>query len=188
MKSLKSAARRSGIISAAALSALALASCSAGQISQTAEQVAAVDGSWADTADGAVAVRNVTVMVDDEGEAALRFTAINQDPSMTEHSLESVQVNGNEVEVEGLPTALGRECVLVADSQAGLDNIVQSENIGCIEYATTSLDNDDLAIAGNATVVFTFSNGEIELISPVSPEILQTGEYSRGPGEGRVSN
>ena len=187
MKSLKSAARRSGIISAAALSALALASCSAGQIAQTSEQVAAVDGSWADTADGAVAVRNVTVMVDDEGEAALRFTAINQDPSMTEHTLESVEVNGAEVEIDNLPP-LGRECVLVADSQASLDRTVESENTGCIEYAATSLDNDDFAIGGNATVTFSFSNGEIELLSPISPEILQTGEYSRGPGEGRVGN
>lgn len=187
MKSLKSAARRSGIISAAALSALALASCSAGQITQTSEQVAAVDGSWADTADGAVAVRNVTVMVDDEGEAALRFTAINQDPSMTEHTLESVEVDGAEVEIDDLPP-LGRECVLVADSQAGLDNTVQSDDTGCIEYTATSLDNDDFAIGGNVMVTFTFSNGEIELRSPVSPEILQTGEYSRGPGEGRVDH
>ena len=78
MQSLKSAARRGAIISVTAVSALALASCSAGQVAQTAEKVAAVDGASASTEDNKVAVRDVTILVEPNGTAALKFTAVNQ--------------------------------------------------------------------------------------------------------------
>lgn len=47
MKSLNLAARRGALVTVAAASALALASCSAGQVTQTSSQVAAVDGNQA---------------------------------------------------------------------------------------------------------------------------------------------
>ena len=71
MKSLKSA------VSAIAASALLLAGCSAGQITQTSDQVAAVDGAGAASDNQEVAVQDVTVVLDDNGQAALKFTAIN---------------------------------------------------------------------------------------------------------------
>ena len=83
MKSLNSAARRGAIMTVAALSALALASCSAGQVTQTSTQAAAVDGANADTENGEIAVRDVTIHVTEDGEAGLKFTAINQDTSHT---------------------------------------------------------------------------------------------------------
>lgn len=77
MQPLKTAARRGAIISVTALSALALASCSAGHITQTSQKVAAVDGSSAATEDGAVAVRDVTIQVEpDSGETSLKFVAV----------------------------------------------------------------------------------------------------------------
>lgn len=177
MKSLKSAARRGGIISAAALSALALASCSAGQITQTSSQVAAVDGAAADSEDGTVAVRDVTIQIDEDGEAALKFTAINQDTSMNEHSLESVEVDGSPITLD--PTTLARNCVLVADSADALDSMKQSEDVGCIEYTETSLDNDDFAVGGNLPVTFTFDSGTIEVTAAISAASFEPGTYDR---------
>ena len=77
--SLKSVTRKGATISATAIAALALASCSAGQITQTSSQVAAVDGSDAESADGNIAVRDVAIQVEpDTNEASLKFTALNQ--------------------------------------------------------------------------------------------------------------
>lgn len=180
VKSLKSAARRGGIISAAALSALALASCSAGQITQTSTQVAAVNGAEGNSEDGTVAVRDVTIIVDDAGEAALKFTAINQDTSMTEHTLESIDVNGNDVQFDS--TSLARDCVLVGDSADRLETTPQADGIGCIEYTETTLTNDDFALGGNVPVTFTFDSGEIEVYATVSGPQLPAGSFSREPG------
>lgn len=177
MMSLKSAARRGGIASAAALSALALASCSAGQITQTSSQVTAVDGAFADSEDGTIAVRDVTVIVSDEGEAALKFTAVNQDPSMTEHTLESVEVDGTEVELQNNPP-LGMNCSLVGHSEAGMDKVREFDN-GCIEYTVTSLENQDYAIAGTAPVTFTFEHTTVEVLAAISGEQHPAGQVNR---------
>lgn len=185
MKSLKSAARRGGIVSAAALSALALASCSAGQVTQTSTQVAAVDGAWADSEGGEIAVRDVTVLVLDEQNAAVQFTAINQDPSMAVHSLESVTVDGADVQLDNTPP-LEHNCSLVADSEEGFEAIPETD-IGCIEYTTTSLPNDNYPIAGSIPVTFTFDAGTIEVTAPISaPMPTEAGEINRQSGEGRV--
>ncbi|GAB3699863.1 hypothetical protein [Corynebacterium nasicanis] len=178
VKSLKSAARRGGIISAAALSALALASCSAGQITQTSSQVAAVNGAEGNSEDGTVAVRDVTIIVDDAGEAALKFTAVNQDTTMTEHTLESIEVNGNDVQFDAAPLARG--CTLVGDSAERLESTPQADGIGCIEYTETSLTNADFAVGGNAPVTFTFDSGEIEVFATISAPQLPAGSFVRG--------
>ncbi|QGU05533.1 hypothetical protein CETAM_11505 [Corynebacterium comes] len=180
MKSLKSAARRGGIISAAALSALALASCSAGQVTQTASQVAAVNGAEGNTEDGTVAVRDVTVVLDDQGEAALKFTAVNQDTSMTEHTLESVEVDGTPVDIDS--TTLARGCALVADSAAGLESTPESQSSGCIDYAETSLPNQDFAYGGSVPVTFTFDSGEINVAATIAAPQLPAGTFDREPG------
>lgn len=177
MKSLKSAARRGGIISAAALSALALASCSAGQVTQTASQVAPVNGAEGNSEDGTVAVRDVTIVLDEKGEAALKFTAINQDTSMTEHTLESVDVNGQVVSIDAEP--LSRDCVLVADSADRLEATPQADGIGCIQYTATSLDNENYAVGGNVPVTFTFDSGEIEVWAAVAAPQLPAGSHVR---------
>ncbi len=177
VKSLKSAARRGGIISAAALSALALASCSAGQVTQTASQVAAVNGAEGASEDGTVAVRDVTIVLDDKGEAALKFTAINQDTSMTEHMLKSVDVDGQSVSINAEP--LGRDCALVSDSADGLASTPQADGVGCIQYTETSLDNEDYAIGGNVPVTFTFDTGDVEVWAAVAAPQLPAGSHVR---------
>ena len=101
--SLKSVTRKGATISATAIAALVLASCSAGQITQTSSQVAAVDGGEAETEDGNIAVRDVAIQVQPEsGEASLKFTAVNQAYSDEEFTLDSVTVDGQDVPLSGL--------------------------------------------------------------------------------------
>ena len=94
MKSLKPLA------AVAVASALALTGCSAGQITQTSNQVAAVDGATAFTEDRELSVQDATVILAEDGQAAVKFTVTNQDRSMKDHTLKSVTVDGT-------PAALG---------------------------------------------------------------------------------
>ena len=90
MKSLK----RVAAVAVAGCASLALVGCSAGQITQTSSQVAAVDGASGSTEDGALSVRDVIVVLAEDGQAAVKFTATNQDTSMRDHTLQSVEVDG----------------------------------------------------------------------------------------------
>lgn len=182
MKSLNSAARRGALVTVAAASALALASCSAGQISQTSSQVAAVDGSQAGSAQDPVLVRDVTVHVTEDGEAGLKFTAINQDTTHTSHTLESVSVDGEEVEL-GAVEPIERNCSLVADIQSEIDLLPEPES-DCIQQVVTSLSNPGFAYGGVVPVIFTFDTGEVSLDATVSAPVLESGVTDRDRGHG----
>ena len=177
MQSLKSAARRGAIISVTAVSALALASCSAGQITQTADKVAAVDGASASTDDNKVAVRDVTILVEPNGTAALKFTAVNQGYDTDVISLESVEVDGQRVEMDKAQP-LHRDQSIIADSQKNLDATTQqdSENV---QYIATSLKNDDFGYAGDRPVTFEFSNGSVDVDATIAATQMQSGEFDR---------
>lgn len=182
MKSLNSAARRGALVTVAAASALALASCSAGQITQTSGQVAAVDGNQSGSSNDPVLVRDVTVHLTEEGDAGLKFTAINQDTTHTSHTLESVSVDGTEVEIDGAE-ALDRNCSLVADIQAELD-LLEEPEVGCIQHVATSLDNPGFAYGGVVPVEFVFDTGAITIDATVSAPVLESGQHARVAGEG----
>jgi copper(I)-binding protein len=70
-------------VALAAAAAISLSACSAGQITQTATQVAAVNGNYANQGD--ISLRNVHILYPDSeeyslepgGKAALAFTAVN---------------------------------------------------------------------------------------------------------------
>ena len=177
MQSLKSAARRGAIISVTAVSALALASCSAGQVTQTADKVAAVDGASASTDDNKVAVRDVTILVEPDGSAALKFSAVNQGYDTDVVSLESVEVDGQRVEMDKAQP-LHRDQSIIADSQKNLDATPQqdSENV---QYIATTLKNDDFGYAGDRPVTFEFSNGSIDVDATIAATQMQSGEFDR---------
>ena len=170
------------VVSVVAASALALAGCSAGQITQTSSQVAAVDGANATTENGEIALRDVTVILDETGQAALKFTATNQDTSGTSHVLQSAQVNGQPVNLENT-VQIDYNCAVVADSADGLDRMPQSDS-SCIEYVTTSLANDDFAYGGNADVSFTFDAGTVDLKATIAAPDYPSGEVTRVVGVG----
>lgn len=181
MQSLKSAARCGAIMSVTALSALALASCSAGHVAQTAEKVIAVDGASASSEDGKVAVRDVTIQVEpDTGETSLKFVAINQGYKVDDVTLESVSVDGQDVPLEGVKP-LPRDHALYADSQTNLDRLPKDGKDKNITYVTTSLENEDYAFGGSRPVTFTFNTGTIEVDATVSASPLQSGNFDRDP-------
>ena len=177
MQSLKSAARRGAIISVTAVSALALASCSAGQVAQTAEKVAAVDGASASTDDNKVAVRDVTILVEPDGSAALKFTAVNQGYDTDVISLESVEVDGQRVEMDKA-RPLHRDQSIIADSQKNLDATTQQDSES-VQYIATKLKNDDYGYAGDRPVTFEFSNGSIDVDATIAATQMQSGEFDR---------
>ncbi len=177
MKSLKQVA-----VAAAAAGALALTGCSAGQITQTSDQVAAVDGASAATENGEIAVQDVTVVLAEDGTAALKFTATNQDTSLTDHTLKSVSVNGTPVQLKATGP-ISYNCVLVADSAEGLDRMPQDEQ-NCFEYVAAPIANDNFAYGGNVDVTFTFDTGTIEVPATVSAPTLASGQVDREVGNG----
>lgn len=181
MKSLKPVAAASAV----AASALLLASCSAGQITQTSSQVAAVDGASTTSENGEVAVQDVTVVLAEDGSVALKFTAVNQDRSMTPHRLVSASVDGQDVTMTPAPREIPSECSVVGDSAESIDSMPQAES-DCIQYVETSLDNDSFAYGGTVPVAFVFDAGSIEVQAPVAAALLPSGESVRGPEEGHA--
>lgn len=173
MKSLKPAAA----VSAIAASALLIAGCSAGQITQTSNQVAAVDGASVTSENQEIAVQDVTVVLEDNGVAALKFTAINQNDSREPHTLLSATVDGNDVEFDA-PVEIPAQCVLVADSEAAIGSIPRSDS-DCIQYVTTSVFNDNFAYGGNVEVSFRFDNATVDVTATVSAPTLPSGASSR---------
>ncbi|MCG7296168.1 hypothetical protein MHJ86_04700 [Corynebacterium afermentans] len=174
MKSLK----RVAAAAVAGCATLALVGCSAGQITQTSNQVAAVDGASASTEDGSVAVQDVTVVLAEDGQAALKFTATNQDTAMKDHILKSVDVDGQNVTISG-NSSIAYNCALVADSKGGLERMPQDKNDNCIEYTATTLANDDFAYGGNVPVTFNFDTGSLDVVATVSAPTLASGQVDR---------
>lgn len=174
MKSLK----RVAAVAVAGCASLALVGCSAGQITQTSSQVAAVDGASGSTEDGALSVRDVNVVLAEDGQAAVKFTATNQDTSMRDHTLQSVEVDGQKAAL-GDNATIAYNCALVADSKEGLERMPQDRNGNCIQYTATALANDDFAYGGNIPVKFNFDTGSVEVAATVSAPILASGQEGR---------
>ncbi|MBP3088583.1 hypothetical protein EML15_05405 [Corynebacterium sp. sy017] len=174
VKSLKATARRGALISVSIAAGLALASCSAGQITQTSTQVAAVDGSEGNTEDGKIVVRDVTVHLDNDGNAGLKFAVVNQDPADQAHTLESVSVGGKEVALDG-SAIVESNCSLLGDLKSELDKLQKPGAGVCISHIGTKVDGAEFTPSGNQPVKFTFDNGTIEISATVSEAIPQAG-------------
>ncbi|APT91907.1 hypothetical protein CPHO_02155 [Corynebacterium phocae] len=183
MKSLKFAARRGAIISVAAVSALALASCSAGQNTQTSDKVIAIDGANATLEDGNIAVQDVNIQLEpDTGEASLKFSAINKGYTGDPVTLKSIDVDGQTVSLKTLEALqpIGRNSSIIGNSKANLDAIPLSDADN-IQYVATFLENDDYGYAGSRPVTFNFSVGSVTVDAPISASPLEAGAYNRDP-------
>lgn len=172
VKALESTARHGGVICATMLAAFALTACSAGQITQTSSQVAAVDGASANAEDDSVAVRDVTVKIDENDKASLKFVAVNQDYSQAPHRLESVQVDGKDAGFN--PRTIDFNCTLISDSAEGQ----QDRGAACIDYTETPL-RGDFAYGGNVTVTFNFDSGSFDVTATVAQEQPEVGTFER---------
>lgn len=103
--------RMATVAAIAAGAALALTGCSAGQISQTSTQVAAVNGNNADV--GSIALRNVHIVYPTEthtnvagGNAVLAMSLINNDET-TSHQLTNIDTDLGSVRITPSDTSSG---------------------------------------------------------------------------------
>lgn len=167
--------RLASALALAAGATLTLSACGAGQISQTATQVAAVNGNFADVGD--ISVRNVHVVypqseeysLEPGGTVELGFVAINNNPaaadtltgiSTTAASNVSVGEEAGGTEIAPL-TALG--------AGAPVDNSVEDPDIP-LQFITVELNgiNEDVRPGLTIPVTFSFEEaGDVELLVPV---------------------
>ena len=118
--------------------ALALTACGAGQISQTATQVAAVNGNSADV--GAIQLRNVHVVYPDSqeysiepgGTVELGFTAINSNPADAD---ELTGISSPEAQI-----------TIVDEAESGSNEIAPLTALGAGSPADVQLDDPLLPI------------------------------------------
>ncbi|OZC47047.1 hypothetical protein CH294_13470 [Rhodococcus sp. 14-2483-1-1] len=118
--------------------ALALTACGAGQISQTATQVAAVNGNSADV--GAIQLRNVHVVYPDSqeysiepgGTVELGFTAINSNPAEAD---ELTGISSPEAQI-----------TIVDEAESGSNEIAPLTALGAGSPADVQLDDPLLPI------------------------------------------
>lgn len=160
------------IVAVLGAASLGLTACGAGQISQTADQVAAVDGASGQTEDAAVYVRDVTVLVNDSNQASLKFTAMNDEKKAGEAVvLQGVKVENTPVNVAANPH-IGSGCSLVINTPR--QNEVQpsaSHDAMCAEYGIATVADPGAVPGQQRTVTFSFSNGDITVNAPVSKEL-----------------
>ena len=165
----------------AATSALLLASCSAGQITQTSDQVAAVDGASVNSSDNTIAVRDVTIHVTKDGETGVKFTAINQDKKRdATHKLEKITIDGQEVAIDGT-TEFKAGCNLVGGIPSEMAKLTEPEG-ACVTHVTTTADNPGFPLGGTKDVVFDFDSGQVTTRAAVAAPVLKSGKVNRQTG------
>ncbi|ALA68695.1 hypothetical protein [Corynebacterium lactis] len=217
----KSVLRRGSIVAISAASAVVLAACGAGQVSQTADQLPAVDGSLnigkaeagkseakGNPRIGSVALRDVHVLVDPEGDtAALKFSASNQQRATDSFfTLKSIKVDGvgdvtlkpagetpSYKEHKKGDKSVPRNCQLVVGPESVIAPLAKTakDNTGCIAYFSNTLNPESLvgekssAAAQHRNVTFEFTDKDgakvtYPLTATVSADILEAGQANRG--------
>ncbi|MBC2681263.1 hypothetical protein [Corynebacterium anserum] len=177
VKSQKSIAARGALALVAAGSAMALTACGAGQISQTANQVPAVNGTSGAVKN--VTVRDASVVIAKDGEAYLKFTASNVEDNAASVKLESIKVDGKNVDLNGLSEIKpGGSIVtdtpdLVKEIQRGGTNLKN-------EYGSPKLaSSEGFFPGGSKDAVFTFDKGKITIPVSIVKEQPKSGDTFR---------
>lgn len=179
MKSQKSTATRAALAAVAAGSALALTACGAGHISQTANQVPAVNGVFAN-AGKQISLRDVAVVVDPNNKLSVKFTAGNTEQVGKKVNLQSVKVEGREVMLEGDKT-VGPNCSLVADYKDAIADMKKGGDKGsCNSYVATSVAGlSNTHIGSQKEVEITFDSGSAKINAPVVAYTPKAGTLNR---------
>lgn len=181
--------RRTALVVLAVGAALGASACGAGQTSQTANQMAAVDGGSGQAGDIHVSDFQIVLPEGGEGEAKVGFVVSYTGSGFGEPvSLDRVEVDGQQVQVEaGKP--LERGCSLVVSVQENAQPV--GGDTVCIEQSKATLSGaDELKLSQSVPATLSFSNGdEVELRAGVVAETPGPGEYTRpsetaAPSEG----
>jgi hypothetical protein len=182
VKHLKSPAARGALALVAGSAALTLTACGAGQISQTANQVPAVNGTNGEIGDAVV--RDVSLIIQEDNSVALKFNASNQAIQDNPVTLSDVTVEDADFNLGGSRTIDGR-CNLVADSEQGLQDMRADDaekalgEGSCTEYLTTTVEGEDFFPGASRTVTFSFDEGDIEINAPIVSYYAEAGSLHR---------
>lgn len=179
MTSPNTGLRRTALVVLAVGAALGASACGSGQVSQTANQMAAVDGGRG--AVGELTINDLQVIVPDEGDQARVGFAV----SYTGYGFED-PISIDSAVIDGVPVQLGatqpmeRGCTIVFDATADATPTPPQDDI-CIEHAVATLPGaEDLHVGTSLPATVSFSNGDqIELDAAIMAEILEIGEYTR---------
>lgn len=156
-------------------SVLALTACGAGQISQTADQVAAVNGNSADL--GSISLRNVHVVypqseeysLEPGGNVELGFLAINNNPGITDKLTRVATTEATSVTIVGEPG--GREIAPQTALGAGAPADTQLDDAAIpLELIVVELNgiSDEVRPGLTFPVTFTFEKaGDIAVQVPI---------------------
>jgi copper(I)-binding protein len=168
--------RRAATIAAlVAGGALVLSACSAGQVTQTSDQVAAVNGNFADVGD--ISLRNVHIAYPNSaeytnsqgGKAALAFVAINDSPD-TADKLTAISTDAGKVVVTpALPAEVQPQRDLVAEATG---TAVTETELDTVESTPLLVEVTELKkdLTPGLTIGVTFDfevNGAVTLQVPV---------------------
>lgn len=179
MTSPNTGLRRTALVVLAVGAALGASACSSGQISQTANQVAAVDGGRGSSEQ--LTVNDFQVLVPEEGDEARVGFAVSYTGYDSEQpiSIESAEVDGTPVEL-GATQPMERGCTIVFDASEDAEPMPASADI-CLEHTTATLTGaEDLHIGTSLPATISFSNGEqIELDAAIMAEVLEIDSYTR---------
>ena len=160
MTSPNTGLRRTALVVLAVGATFGATACSAGQVSQTANQVAAVDGGQGSAGD--VHLNDLQVILpEDDGEARVAFAASFTGSGFGEAiTMDSLEIDGNQVDLGEFPP-LERGCTAISSAAEDATTGSAQEGI-CLEQITATLpDSDGLTIAQSVPATATFSNGDV---------------------------
>ena len=178
MTSPNTGLRRTALVVLAVGTAVGMSACGAGQISQTAGQVAAVDGGQGSA--GELYVNDLVVVLPETGEARLGFVASFTGTGMGESiSLDRLEIDGIEAQI-GESQPLERGCSLIVSAAEDAEPVPGGDDL-CVERTTATLPGaDDLQIGTSVPATVSFSNGDqIEMAAAVIAEVPASDEYTR---------
>lgn len=185
--------RLASALALAAGATLTLTACGAGQISQTADQVAAVNGNYAEIGD--ISLRNVHVVypqseeyaIEPGGTVELGFVAINNSSSTAETLTGISTTAATSVTVDEGSGATEIEPLTGLGAGAPVDNAVDDPEIP-LQFITVELSGIGEDVRPGLTIPVTFSfeeAGDVELLVPVDAgTALERNVSEQSPVEG----
>lgn len=176
---------------------LTLTACSAGQVSQTADQVAAVNGNSADL--GSISLRNVHVVypqteeysLDPGGKVELGFLAINNNPGISDKLTRVATTEATSVTIVGEPG--GREIEPQSALGAGAPSDTQLDDPAIpLQLIVVELNgiSEDVRPGLTFPVTFTFEKaGDIAVQVPIDAgHLLPRAVSTQSPIEADAEN
>lgn len=190
MTSPTSGFRRTVFAATAAVAALGLSACGAGQLTQTSSQPPAVDGGNAWSQNFSVHDLRVVLPEDgdggDSGDAEVGFGATYRGPLLSGSEgvqITSLTIDGKTAEFSDNKTVT-RNCGLIAaveDSAADMStSMPESPADPCLQYVSVTIPASGFQLGQSYPATMEFSNGEsLKVFAATIRPPVETGEFTR---------